>query len=89
MNLLLIEDDAELCGLIREYLRGQAMNVEAEHGGMQGLAKALAGEYDLVPLDGMLPGLDSGGTRREARIIANVPGQINFVIPEEAKTGWA
>lgn len=31
--------------------------------------------------------LDSGGTRREARIISNVPGQINFVIPEETKTG--
>jgi hypothetical protein len=31
--------------------------------------------------------LDSAGSRREARVISNVPGQINFVVPEGARAG--
>ena len=60
MNLLLIDDDEELAQRIGAYLRGHGISVKSMQDGTQGLAKAIAGRHDLILLDGMLPGLDTG-----------------------------
>ena len=53
--ILLIDDDTELCSLMKEFLLPEGFLVEAVHDGRQGLAQALEGHFDLVILDVMLP----------------------------------
>lgn len=54
-SILVVDDDAELCALIRDFLFPHGFRVEAVHDGRQGLARALKGGFDLLILDVMLP----------------------------------
>lgn len=67
MRVLLIDDDTELTALMENFLGGQGFEVDVAHDGTAGLAKALAGECDIVLLDGMLPGLDGLEVLRQLR----------------------
>lgn len=67
MQLLLIDDDAELSRMMSEYLGSKGFVVEVAGNGLQGLARALSGHHDLVLLDAMLPGLDGLEVLRQLR----------------------
>jgi two-component system, OmpR family, response regulator CpxR len=71
--VLLIEDDVELCDLMREYFTARGIRIEAVHDGRRGLAEAFNGEYDLILLDVMLPGLDGFEVLRQVRRRSSVP----------------
>ena len=73
MNILLIDDDTELCGLLGEFLHREGFTVECEHEGNQGLQRALEGNADLVVLDVMLPGIDGFEILRRLRQSSKVP----------------
>lgn len=73
MQLLLIDDDIDLANLMRDFLAAQGIALECVHNGVQGLARALAGEHDLVLLDGMLPGLDGIEVLRQLRRRSAIP----------------
>jgi two-component system response regulator CpxR len=73
MHVLLIDDDVELTTLMREFFVEQGMELSVAHDGTQGLAKALAGEFDIVLLDGMLPQLDGIEVLRQLRRRSPVP----------------
>lgn len=73
MKLLLIDDDVELCALLREFLRREGFSLEDEHEGRRGLERALSGEWDLVILDVMLPGIDGFEILRQLRQRSRVP----------------
>lgn len=73
MNILLVDDDAELCSLLSAFLKREGFTVECEHEGNVGLTKALAGEHDLVVLDVMLPGIDGFEILRRLRQQSKVP----------------
>jgi two-component system response regulator CpxR len=70
---LLIDDDAELCTLLSEFLKREGFTVDCQHQGSAGLAKALAGGADLVVLDVMLPGMDGFEILRRLRERSKVP----------------
>jgi DNA-binding response OmpR family regulator len=55
-HVLIVDDDVELCALVKEYLSAEEFQVDAVHNGSDGLQRALSGDYDLVVLDVMLPG---------------------------------
>jgi two-component system response regulator CpxR len=57
-RILLIDDDEALCELLAEYLAGEGFVVQAVHDGVQGEAQAIAGEWDAIILDVMLPGMN-------------------------------
>src|SRR4029077_2855991 len=57
-SLLLIEDDADLCSLMAAYFEQHGFAIESARGGGAGLARALAGAFDLIVLDVMLPVID-------------------------------
>jgi two-component system response regulator CpxR len=57
-RILLIDDDEALCELLAEYLAGEGFAVQAVHDGVQGEAQAIAGEWDAIILDVMLPGMN-------------------------------
>lgn len=54
-KILLVEDDAELCGTLQMVLAGQKHNVTAVLNGLEGLEQSLYGQFDLIILDGFLP----------------------------------
>ena len=58
MNLLLIEDHGDIAANISEYFEARGDSVEYAADGDRGLVLALAGNYDAIVLDLMLPGLD-------------------------------
>jgi two-component system response regulator CpxR len=73
VNLLLIDDDAELTSLLGEFLRREGFTVEAVHEGNRGLDSALQPGVDLVVLDVMLPGIDGFEILRRLRQKSKVP----------------
>lgn len=57
MNVLVIEDDPRVAGFLDRGLRAEGYNVTLSANGAQGLELARAGDYSLIILDWMLPGL--------------------------------
>jgi two-component system, OmpR family, response regulator CpxR len=73
IRILLVDDDKELTSLMEEFLDGHGFTVAAAHNGAAGLREALAGLYDLVVLDVMMPGLDGFEVLRKLRMESQVP----------------
>ena len=67
MRVLVIEDSERLRRAVVEALRQSGHAVDEEDDGKTGLWRAASGEYDLIVLDLMLPGLDGWGVLRELR----------------------
>ncbi len=73
MQLLVIDDDVELCALLKEFLTREGFSAEFEHDGARGLERALADSPELVILDVMLPTLDGFEILRRLRQQSRVP----------------
>ena len=54
-KILVIDDDLELCALIRKYLETEGYTVSTKNNGVDGLAEGLTTPYQLIVLDVMLP----------------------------------
>jgi len=65
--VLLVDDDVELCSMLEDYLLRHGFSVTMEHNGEAGLKRALSGEFAIVLLDVMLPGLDGFEVLRRLR----------------------
>ena len=72
-KILIIDDDRELCALIKRSV--QAENIEADfcNTGKEGLQKLKEQEYQLVVLDVMMPGMDGFETLEEIRKENSLP----------------
>ena len=58
MKLLVIEDELKLAEYLRKGLTESGYVVDLAHDGIDGLHLVMEGDYDLIVLDGMLPGID-------------------------------
>ncbi|MBE3652653.1 response regulator [Vibrio navarrensis] len=65
-NILLIDDDTELTGLLTEVLSYEGFNITEANDGESGLA-ALTAEIDLILLDVMMPKLNGIDTLKRLR----------------------
>ena len=72
-RILIVDDDIELCGLVSEYLAPEGFRVEAVHDGETGLQRSLTGNYLLVVLDVMLPGMSGFDVLRRIRATSRIP----------------
>jgi DNA-binding response OmpR family regulator len=72
-TVLLVDDDAELVGLLGEYLGREGFRVIAAADGERGVAAALAEAPDVVVLDIMLPGMNGLDVLRRIRERSSVP----------------
>lgn len=72
-RVLVVDDDAKLCRLIRDYLQPLGYEVHTAHTGPDGVAKALAEPYAALILDLMLPGMDGFEVLRRVRAQSHVP----------------
>jgi two-component system response regulator CpxR len=72
-RILVIDDDIDLCELLTDYLTTEGFAVDVVHEGEAGAAQALAGDYELVVLDVMLPGINGFEVLRRIRAGASTP----------------
>ncbi len=72
-RLLIIDDDHELCELLKEYLGSSGFAVDAVGEAEAGIARALSGDYAAIVLDVMLPGWDGFEVLRRIRAQSNMP----------------
>src|SRR3954470_14254866 len=66
---LLIDDDAKLASLVAEYLGQNEVDVTVAGDGERGLAALRKGQFDVVLLDIMLPGVDGLEVCRRIRAL--------------------
>src|SRR2546428_12766542 len=57
-RILLVEDEKGIAVVVSDLLRGEGYDVEAVAEGQSGLQRALEGNFHLLILDLMLPGLN-------------------------------
>src|ERR1700726_1840597 len=72
-RILVIDDDVELCQLLTNYLAHDGFKTTAVHNGSEGLILALSGEFALVILDLMLPGMDGTKVLSQIRSRSGLP----------------
>ena len=72
-QVLIVDDDVELCALVQEYLAAEGFALKAVHDGEAGLQQALTNEYALVVLDVMLPGINGFEVLRRIRSVSKIP----------------
>ena len=75
-QILLIEDDLQICEIITDYLTAQKDNefqVHCANNGGKGFECIVEGQYDLVLLDIMLPEMDGFALCKEIRQISDAP----------------
>ncbi len=58
MNILLVDDEAEIIDLVEIYLKNEGYTVHKCYDGTQALEAIRTGQFDLAVLDVMLPGVD-------------------------------
>lgn len=72
-KILVVDDDKNICELLRLYLEKEGYTVAISNEGEEALAKFNAINPDLILLDIMLPTLDGWQVCREIRKTSNVP----------------
>ncbi|BCL59744.1 DNA-binding response regulator [Desulfomarina profundi] len=72
-QVLVIDDDRELCELVSDFLESEGFDVETVHDPHIGLQRALSEEHSLVVLDVMLPGMTGFDLLRSLRLSSQVP----------------
>jgi DNA-binding response OmpR family regulator len=73
LSLLLVDDDKELCAMMKEFFAEAGHRLDCEYDGRRGLACAASGTYDLVILDVMLPAIDGFAVLQHLRRRNDLP----------------
>ncbi|MDD6876802.1 MAG: response regulator [Clostridiaceae bacterium] len=72
-KILIVEDEAAIADIVAFNLEREKHEVEAVYDGLAGLERAQSGEFDLILLDVMLPGMDGFEICRRVREKSSVP----------------
>jgi two-component system response regulator CpxR len=72
-NILVVDDDVELCKLLEDYFISEGFSFGCSHSGDTCLSLLASGQYDIMILDVMLPGRDGFDILREIRRVSAVP----------------
>lgn len=72
-KLLLTDDDVELAGMLKEYLQQEGFDVTLAHDGVTAEQYVLAGHFDLMILDVMMPVQDGIQTLKNIRVNSSIP----------------
>ncbi len=67
MKVLIIEDEVKLADLIKKGLAMDGIGADVIYDGDEGYKKALQGDYDVIILDFMLPGMSGGEICRKLK----------------------
>lgn len=73
MKVLIVEDEAKTADYLRKGLAENGFVVDVARNGVDGLHLALSGEYGVIVLDVMLPGMDGWSVLRKLRETKDTP----------------
>jgi DNA-binding response OmpR family regulator len=73
MRILIVDDDLEMCDMIRRLLEGDGYEVQSVTTGPQAIDVVVRDALDLILLDVMLDGFDGRDLLRELRLVSEVP----------------
>ena len=69
----MIDDDRELGDMITDFLAGDNLEVTVRHSGEAGIEEFKSGDYDLIILDIMMPGISGLDVLKKVRLTSTVP----------------
>ena len=72
-RILVIDDDKELCALIKRSVQTENIEADCCNSGKEGLINLKEKEYQLVVLDVMMPGMDGFETLEQIRKESSLP----------------
>lgn len=72
-KILIIEDEQSIAELEKDYLELSGYEVDIENDGVKGLERCLNGNFSLIILDLMLPGIDGFDICKQVREVKNIP----------------
>ena len=72
-RILIVEDDPDIAGVERDFLEIEGFDVQIVADGTEGLRQASSGNYDMILLDLMLPGMDGYEICKKIRAAIKVP----------------
>jgi|TARA_B110000503_G_scaffold22889_2_gene35648 DNA-binding response OmpR family regulator len=72
-NVLIIDDDKELCALLADFLSLEGFETQAIHDGAEAVAHCRHHDHDAIVLDIMLPGLQGLDVLRQVRQFSTTP----------------
>jgi two-component system response regulator CpxR len=72
-HILIIDDDAEFCRLLSDYLIAEGFDVRMAHDGNAAISALRDHEFDIVILDVMMPEKNGFDTLREMRTFSETP----------------
>jgi len=80
LPVLIVDDDVKLGDLVREYLRREGMEAHLIHDGEAGVTRAGSGDYSIVVLDVMLPGIGGFEVLRRLRASGGAGAQVPILM---------
>jgi DNA-binding response OmpR family regulator len=72
-NILIIDDDVELCKLLKKCMESEGYEADIAHNGIEGLNFINKCDYHLIILDVMMPQMDGISTLTHIRKTKNAP----------------
>src|SRR5260221_5084984 len=72
-RLLVVDDDREMCKVLRRYLESEGFTLSAVHTGAEGSKAGIEGGYELIVLDVMLPDKKGFDVLRDIRARVKTP----------------
>nr|WP_169834540.1 response regulator transcription factor [Paenibacillus donghaensis] len=72
-RILIIDDDKELCALIRQCVAAERIDADSCYSGVEGLTMLDKNDYQLILLDVMMPGMDGFQTMMTIRQQSSIP----------------
>src|SRR4029077_7477904 len=72
-HLLIVDDDVDLCEVLTRYLEAEDFKVSSAHTGLEGARGGLAGSYEFIVLDVMLPDRKGFDVLKDIRQRARTP----------------
>ncbi|MCX7843025.1 MAG: response regulator transcription factor [Clostridia bacterium] len=73
LKVLVIDDDVNICELVRLYMEKEGYEVMAVHNGLKAISVFKDFAPNIIILDIMLPGVDGLQVCREVRKVSNIP----------------
>ncbi len=73
MKLLIVDDEAMIRQVLREYAEFEGYEIEEAEDGMDAIKKCRESTYDLIIMDVMMPKLDGFSAVKEIKKIADIP----------------
>jgi two-component system OmpR family response regulator len=73
VRILLVDDDDELAGMLKEYLDKEGFETIVVADGTAGITEALSGRYALAVIDVMMPGTGGFDVLRQIRAQSSMP----------------